>query len=552
MIIGGAIVVLLLVCGLAAKPVYHWLKARRANQFAAQAEVFVQEGKLNDAAAKYRAALQMDPLGYRALAGAARLATRGGRPEAVDLWQQVMRLPERTLQDRQEYAALLVQRGMKGPAAKMVEDLLRAAPDQKTLALAVQFYSKEGNDEKALELARRAVTQAPDDDALRFKLAELLAKSSDAARRNEAREILWALAGKSGRFQKPALEALARAPELSGEEKQRTLHALEALPDANAVTGLLGAELKLQLQPEQAEQIYSDMIARWGQGEVADVAELTRWLNLHQQPERVLTLLPADRAVTAEPLLLSRLDALGSLNRWTEVDKLLQRPDLGLDPAVTESFHARSMMGANVRLEADVHWERAITFAKDDPYKLRFVANFAEQSSATAPALKAYDLLSRFPEQAAFAQRGKQRLLEKTGDTMAARAVAEQLLKLAPDDVNAEGQLIHLSLLLGQDVDANFEKAKALADKYPARLSFRVTAALGFLRKHDAGGALAEFEAPVPIEWERTPPGWRAVYAAVLAANDQNDAARDIMKTVPPERLSKEERALVAAVPTAP
>src|SRR3982751_2154326 len=100
-IIASASVVLLLLCGLAAKPTYHWLKARRANQFAAQAEVLVQEGKLNDAAGKYRAALQMDPLGYRALAGAARLATRGGRPEAIDLWQQVMRLPECTVQDRQ-------------------------------------------------------------------------------------------------------------------------------------------------------------------------------------------------------------------------------------------------------------------------------------------------------------------------------------------------------------------------------------------------------------------------------------------------------------------
>ena len=85
-IVWSSILVVLLTVALGTKPVYRWLKARRAEQFAAAGDAFAQAGKWNDAAQKYRAALQLDPLGYRGLEGGARLATRLGRREAVDLW----------------------------------------------------------------------------------------------------------------------------------------------------------------------------------------------------------------------------------------------------------------------------------------------------------------------------------------------------------------------------------------------------------------------------------------------------------------------------------
>jgi len=315
---------------------------------------------------------------------------------------------------------------------------------------------------------------------------------------------------------------------------------------------LLATELKLRLQPNDTDQIIEEAVARWAEGETADVAELARWLNLHKQSERVLTLLPTERAVASEPLLLSRLDALASLERWKEIDLLLARPDLGLDPVVAESFRARNAIGQGSSLDADLHWERAIALAGGDPFKLRFVASFAEQSRAASSALKAYDQLARFPEHAAVAQRGRQRLIEQTGDASAARNVAERLSTIAPEDVNAQAQLTHLNLLLGIDIESNLEKAKALVTKYPSRLSFRVTSALGYLRQRDAASALAQFQAPVPIEWPRTPPAWRAVYAAALAANAQLEAARGIIATIPPDRLNKEERELIAPINAAP
>jgi len=107
-------------------------------------------------------------------------------------------------------------------------------------------------------------------------------------------------------------------------------------------------------------------------------------------------------------------------------------------------------------------------------------------------------------------------------------------------------RVAYYDLLLEKNVSANTTKAKELVAKYSDRLEFRVTAALAFLREHDAAAALAQFQGP-PIEWAKTPPSWRAVYAAALRGNERDTAAREIIATIPMDKLSSEERALIEA-----
>jgi hypothetical protein len=76
-------------------------------------------------------------------------------------------------------------------------------------------------------------------------------------------------------------------------------------------------------------------------------------------------------------------------------------------------------------------------------------------------------------------------------------------------------------------------------------LSYRVTTALGYLRQHDPASALAQFKSPAPIDWKRTLPAWRAIYAAALLASDRNDEAHAIIATIPRDRLNPQERELI-------
>jgi tetratricopeptide (TPR) repeat protein len=547
-LIGIAVLGCFVLLAVAAKPSYHWIKAWRSAQLAAVANRLAAAGQWRQAADKYRAALQLDPLGYPALKGAAILASRLDRPEAVDLWEQVAKSPDGTLADQQAYAEQLLATGRRSLAEQVIDRLLKTAPDAKTLGLASRYAQSAGDKSKALTFARLAVKKSPNDDLAQFRVAELLAESPDPQERAEARHILWGIALRDGPVRHTAIEALGRAPDLSQAEQQRLMKILRQLKPTGIKDDLLLADLRLQLEPEKAASIFDQTVARWNRSQPEDLVELARWLNGHQQSGRVLSLFPIERALENNQLLMVRLDALANLQRWSEVDSLLAQPNLTLDPSVLESFRARSAQEQNQALDAELHWSHALSFAFGDPLKLRFIANFAEQSHDTGVALKAYDQLAKFPDYAWFAYVGTQRLSARQGDLATQRAAAEKVVALAPNDPNARAQLAYLDLLAGRDVDGNLAVVKKLVEKYPDRLSFRVTAALGYLRRHDAGLALAQFKGPPgapPIEWGSTPMAWRAVYAAALMANDHQDRAAEIVRTISMEELRPEERDLI-------
>jgi len=524
---------------------YRWFKGQRAERFAAAGDALVAADKWNDAAVQYRVALQLDPSNYHGLSGAARLASKAERPEALELWQKVLALPQCTIRDREDYAELLIKTNRLNLAEKAIDPLLKDNPDTKALQLAARYARKIGDNVKAGEYLRIASKRAPDDDAPRFQLAEVLAQSTDAADQAEARKILWELAARANLYKKAAVEALGAAPELTTDERKRLLQELMALTPKTAKDDLLAADMRVQLQPDEAARIYREEVERWRNGQSQELLDLARWLNAHQQPELVLSTFPVERTLEDNQLLLARLDALATLQRWNDIDGVLNRTDVTLDPSVIESFLARTALERNANLDAEVHWNHAISLAGSDPYKLRFVANFAEQSRATAAALKAYEQLARFPEHADFAYRGTQRVSQRSGDTAAQRAAMSKICARAPEDPNAADQLAYLNLLLGEDVDQNFAVAKKLAEQYPNRLSYRVTTALGYLRQHDPASALAQFKGPVSIDWKRTLPAWRAVYAAALFASDRNDEARTIIATISRDRLNPQERELI-------
>ena len=524
---------------------YRWFKGQRAERFAAAGDALVAADKWNDAAVQYRVALQLDPSNYHGLSGAARLASKAERPEALELWQKVLALPQCTIRDREDYAELLIKTNRLNLAEKAIDPLLKGNPDTKALQLAARYARKIGDNVKAGEYLRIASKRAPDDDAPRFQLAEVLAQSTDAADQAEARKILWELAARPNVYKRAAVEALGAAPELTTDERKRLLQELMALTPKTAKDDLLAADMRVQLQPDEAARIYREEVERWRDGQSQGLLDLARWLNAHQQPELVLSTFPVERTLEDNQLLLARLDALATLQRWNDIDGVLNRTDVTLDPSVIESFRARTALERNANLDAEVHWNHAISLAGSDPYKLRFVANFAEQSRATAAALKAYEQLARFPEHADFAYRGTQRVSQRSGDTAAQRAAMSKISARAPEDPNAADQLAYLNLLLGEDVDQNFAVAKKLAEQYPNRLSYRVTTALGYLRQHDPASALAQFKGPVSIDWKRTLPAWRAVYGAALFASDRDDEARDIITSIPRDRLNPQERELI-------
>ena len=452
-----------------------------------------------------------------------------------------MRLPQATAGDREERAAALLQATELPAAALAIDQLLKQNPDTNALVLASRYSERIGNGARALEYARIAVKRAPQDEIAQARLAEVLAASPKADERAEAREILWVVAAKNGVGRKSAIESLARSPDLTINEQRKILDQLHTLDLFTVTDALLTADLRLKMQPENTAVIYDEIIASWGAKAKLEVAQ---WLNAHQQFDRVLSLVGPGEG--RDQLLLTRLDALAAEQRWEEIDATLSRRDLTPYPVVIEAFRARLIPARHSSLDAEVHWNKAIALAGNDSSKLRWLGTFAEQSGADEIALRTFQRLARSPEDAGLALAGQQRLAAKMHDISAARTIAEKTLALHADDPNAQNRVAYYNLLLEKDVSANAAKAKELVAKYPDRLEFRVTATLAFLRQHDPAAALAQFQGP-PIEWAKTPPSWRAVYAAALRGNEREDAAHEIIATISMDKLSSEERALIEA-----
>lgn len=540
------LLIAVVVLAVAAKPTYRWLKSKRADRLATQGEQLVEAKKFEDAAGKYRAALQLDPLGYHPLRGAATLSALMHQNSASDLWEQVLRLPQATDSDRAAYISSLLETGRFSVVEKPLADLLKKDPSTRVLLLASTYSAATGDRDRAVEFARVARQRAPQDPAPETRLAELLAGSQNADERKEARDILWKIASsKNPAAARSAIEGLASAPDLTSAEQQRVIDQLKTLSPFTITDALLVADLQLALQPDTAAAVYDGLTATWAKDENA-LVPLAQWLNLRRQPARVLALFPVETAMKNDDLLLARLDALAAGQNWNEIDAILGRPDLNFPPSSVEAFRARAQQERGSALDAAAHWNKAIALASGDPFRLRFVARFAETSGATEPAMRAYDQLSRLPQHAAFALSGQQRIAAKMRDVASARSAAEKILALHADDPDAIARVAYYDLLVDKDVDANLNRMKELVAKNPTRLEYRVAAALGYLRKHDPGSALSQFKpagAP-PIAWEKTPPSWRAVYAAALLAGDQKEEAATIIRTIPQDQLSAEEIAL--------
>jgi len=153
---------------------------------------------------------------------------------------------------------------------------------------------------------------------------------------------------------------------------------------------------------------------------------------------------------------------------------------LSFDPSVVESF----MLGrarAQATLDAESHWNHAVAGGRWARFKLRFVANFAEQSRAHRSALKAYEQLARFPE--------TQLLLIVISDKASARRSLgatcrrKKFPRLHPTTQNRTCSTRYLNLLLETDVK-QISPPQRSCRKVPEPASFPWPR-LGFLRQHD-------------------------------------------------------------------
>src|SRR5438874_4191332 len=178
--------------------------------------------------------------------------------------------------------------------------------------------------------------------------------------------------------------------------------ALENHPDARPYHKLLALEVRARRDPALTDQYVADAVERFGnaarlaqtyQGgaELADetLLALAGWLNKIGRPAKTLEVLPEARAIQRQDFFLQYVNALGALQRWSEVKDLLMSEHSVVDPMVQHMYLAVAQAHLGSATGATNEWQRALQVA-NTPEKLLTLATNAEQTSAPAIVDAAY------------------------------------------------------------------------------------------------------------------------------------------------------------------
>ena len=595
----------------AAPPIGGAIKAWQSRRLARQAFTLIDQKKWSDANTKARDAYLLrptEPEGWRAIA---RLAFRTGQgATALEWWKKIDGEHRLTVEDRREYAGAALAAGEISVAAKQVEALLaqRNGPAPIDIVFAGQVAARQSDPVLAVDYAERALAdkRAKPYDIISAATLVLSVTSPYSQPYSSAWQQIEAVARdpkNPGSLDALVVlaneEALPPMPPVGGNASLsldttstskstpdtqfgdtltlnltatpppappgRTMsltevaNALEKHPDASPYHKLLALEVRARQDPVLTDQYVADAVARFGNAarlaqlyegsaQLADdtLAALAAWLNKIGRPAKTLEVLPQARASQRQDLFLHYLNALAALQRWSDVKDLLTRERFPIEPVLQHMYLAAAQTHLGSATAATNEWQRALE-AANTPEKLLALAGYAEQNHANDVADRAYSEAIRLGPKNRGAYAGRLRVELTSDQTAEAQTIAEEIVKLWPDDAAARNQNDYLRLLLGASgnaAEAAERQAQILVAQEPLNWSARATLGLARLRLGRNADALAVFRTVRATGSE--PPGALAVRAAILAVNGYEEGARGDAHNLGAQRLLPEERALIA------
>ena len=554
-----------------ARPASHRIKAWQSRRFAAQALVLIEQENWADAVKKVQTAFQLSQTQPETWRAYALLLTRTGQSAlAVEWWQKIAQSHPLSIEDHRDYAAAALSARELIIASGQIDLLLtqQAGPTPRELLLAGQLATLRGYTSHALGYAERILGDTSSDsrEQLGANLLVLANMPSDSPAYAKASENLLNIArDETNPASAQALAVLAqqRAPALTNPVTETLAISLPDIsnkaislkeiadrlvhnPKSRPFHLMLALELRARAEPARTDELFAGAIRSYGDGDDETLVALGSWLYSHGRFESILRILPLERAVQRRELLMERIDAMAALGQLAEVKELLLREYPVLDPAFQHMYLAVVSVRLGETTAAANEWYRALDTARS-PRTLIGLADYAEKNGVLGIADAAYARLITKQPALKSAYLSRLQLTETRGQTAKARAIAAEIVKIWPEDIDTHIHEIYLRLLLaGSEVEAEAaeEQAEAFVSQNPWDGSARTTLALARLRQGKAAAALnalTEFTPEVPSSAIS-----EAVYAAALAANGWQDKARAEAQKLATVKLLPEERALIA------
>ena len=555
----AALLVAALLAGLyfAAHPASQAIKSWQSRRLAREASVLIDAAQWQNATAKVRDAYQLDPRESESWRVMARLLTRTNQSSAaLSWWTKLNDRRNLTVADRREFAHAAIAAGNLSLARTQIEQLFAeaagAAPADMLLAAQLESLTKKTVRVRELTEKVMADSRATSNEVLAAAVLALSHASPESPLyRTSWNHIARLAEDPRDPASLEAIVTIAKRPPAADQatvSRPTVATLLENHPKAQTFHQLLALELRALDEPARVPEFISQAIERFGSGDEETLAALGAWLYARGQFDKMLELIPTERALRDRALYLQHIDALAALGRLQEVKELLTSDRFPLEPSVKHMYLAttRSRLGEVTGATND--WQRALE-AADSPTKLFSVARYAERHRAAEVADSAYARVLNIDAKSRDAYHGRLRLAEARGHTATLQTIAAEMVRQWPEDERIRNDEAYLRLLLGasgEEAQHAEDRAASLVSREPEDWPALTTLALSRLRLGRPADALSAFAGVHEYQLNSAPRASRAIYAATLAANGENEEARQQANELKNAHLLPEERALIA------
>ncbi|MFZ4764701.1 MAG: hypothetical protein ACOYMN_07070 [Roseimicrobium sp.] len=542
----AGLVVLAVILIAAGRPLYRMWSSHEARQLAEKAEAHMVAGRVDDASRALSKAYRYSPTEPAVLRLVARsFQGPNGAPEkSLHFWRTLVKSGSATASDRAEMGRAQIAAGQIDEARQLLSGFTAEERKDKTvLELEADVLRRGGDVAQADLVLRNALRSQPDnaESVLRLATMDLVHPFTEVKRNAVA--TVWSVARGTGKTALQAIETLAATDDLTEPQARELLERLQAHPTAKPRLRYTLLSVLISLRPAERQPVF-DRETEALRGKAAeDTADLLHWFVREKEYDRVVRLVPEERALKVPALLPAYIEALAGLRRWQELKNLLNSSGtLNLSPTAISLLHARCSYGLGdkpelIRAHIEEACRRALA-ARDIDALQRALAISLRTVGDTEQALAALKEAAQLPQLRTSALEALLAAYTYRRDADAMLATLKDVVQARPGRTHLEA-LIYLKLLLGNEIESVTAQLPELAVK--ERISAPAASFLSALAAFRAGQRTELRDKVVLVDASKLSTGQRAVLAAMLQASGDVVHAFAIAETISQSTLLPEE-----------
>ncbi|MEN9733398.1 MAG: hypothetical protein RLZ45_1393 [Verrucomicrobiota bacterium] len=548
--IGGLSIGLVIIGIFAAIPVWDWLKIQRAERFLERHAADLKAGRaIGPGPLALRSALTLAPRHPPVLRAAANYYQTQPYPEIMDLWRELDRLTPLSPEEKTLYARAALTHGRADVALPLIRELNKfPAQQEDALRLGAEAAMILGNPDAAVDLANQAWSKNPNNLTNLWLLAGFQFRHPNPITKAEGRRRLMSLVADGGPETIPVVNLMLLNPPIPDSDLNLLLRLVPNRTNAPFEERLARLGLENARDPHgRKERIRRFAEPLWNPGSRTNLLRLTEWLSQRAAYEDVVDVVPEREALSHPQLSLQLAAALGTLERWDDVERLLEKSEGPEFTIQKETFRALGAHATGRTNDSLASWNKALRLSGSYPQMRQIIATLAERRGYQRVSLDAWLPLLVSPQYSQKARSQVLRLAYAVGDPFLTRETLERLHKLHLLEVPDQMNLVLYQALINPDlakVREALQQAKPLVTTKSLSNHFAIAVTLLNLREKKPESAEATLD-PLEVDWTRTPTLWRVVRVAQLGKSDRRPEARALAVSLDPKTLSKPEQLLV-------